>query len=191
MQRASAHAGKWRRANHGRAVPIAVNLSTHQLADPALAAEVAASLMAGDALPSDVVIEITESAVLQDVEGATERLAALREMGVRVSIDDFGTGYSSLSYLQRLPIDELKIDRSFIQRLGHGPTGAIVGSIVDLAHAIGLSVVAEGIETEEQLAILRALECDLGQGFLLARPQPGTHMLGLLQQTSLAPLHHG
>ena len=191
MRQAAAQAGDWRRANNGQAVPIAVNLSTHQLADPALASEVAASLMDGNALPTDVVIEITESAILQDVDGATERLAALREMGVRVSIDDFGTGYSSLSYLQRLPIDELKIDRSFIQRLGQGPTGAIVGSIVDLAHAIGLSVVAEGIETDEQLDILRALECDLGQGFLLARPQPGNQMLRLLQQTSLAPVRQG
>jgi EAL domain-containing protein (putative c-di-GMP-specific phosphodiesterase class I) len=110
-------------------------------------------------------------------------------MGVRISIDDFGTGYSSLSYLQRLPIDELKIDRSFVQRLGHGPTGAIVGSIVDLAHAIGLSVVAEGIETEDQLALLRHLGCDLGQGFLLARPQPGPDAGRLLGLPTLAPAH--
>jgi diguanylate cyclase (GGDEF)-like protein len=191
LEQAAMQASTWRRSNGGVAVPVAVNLSTHQLADPALPSQVAASLGAAGALPTDIIIEITESAVLQDVEGATERLAALRDMGVRVSIDDFGTGYSSLSYLQRLPIDELKIDRSFVQRLGHGPTGAIVGSIVDLAHAIGLSVVAEGIETEDQLALLRDLECDLGQGFLLARPQPSLDVGHLLRRRSLAPATPG
>jgi EAL domain-containing protein (putative c-di-GMP-specific phosphodiesterase class I) len=99
-------------------------------------------------------------------------LTAARELGVRIAVDDFGTGYSSLSYLQRLPIDELKIDRSFVQRLDDPSTGAIVGSIVDLAHAIGLTVVAEGIETPDQLSTLEDLDCDEGQGFYLARPKP-------------------
>jgi diguanylate cyclase (GGDEF)-like protein len=186
LEQAAAQASAWRRTT-GRPVPVAVNLSAHQLGDPSLPAQVADALQRAHALPTDVVIEITESAVLQDVEGATERLQTLRAMGVRVSVDDFGTGYSSLSYLQRLPIDELKIDRSFVQRLDNGATGAIVGSIVGLAHAIGLAVVAEGIETEDQLGLLRTMACDLGQGFLLARPQPSHEAELLLRRPSLAP----
>ena len=179
LEEAAAQARRWRLLT-GRSVPVAVNLSSLQLAVPGLVGDVADVLRLVDALPSDVMIEITESSVLQDVDGASERLGALREIGVRVSIDDFGTGYSSLSYLQLLPIDELKIDRSFVERLDAGPTAAIVGSIIDLAHALQLSVVAEGIETDEQLVTLRRLGCDLGQGFHLARPQPAEVVSELL-----------
>jgi EAL domain-containing protein (putative c-di-GMP-specific phosphodiesterase class I) len=141
---------------------------------------VAEALASSSAVPSDLILEITESAVLQDADAASEQLAAARPLGVKIAVDDFGTGYSSLSYLQRLPIDELKIDRSFVQRLGDRSTGAIVGSIVDLAHAIGLNVVAEGIETPDQLAILEDLDCDEGQGFYLARPRPWSEVARFL-----------
>ncbi|MGQ0521167.1 MAG: putative bifunctional diguanylate cyclase/phosphodiesterase [Actinomycetota bacterium] len=172
LERAAAESARWRRDGDGAPRPVAVNLSALQVCDPGLPDEVARALAATGALPSDIILEITESAILQDVEGVTERLAALRDAGVRISVDDFGTGYSSLSYLQRLPVDELKIDRSFIERLDVGATRAIVGSIVDLSHALDLSVVAEGIETERQLAALKTLRCDVGQGYLLGRPRP-------------------
>ena len=187
LEQAAAQASRWRLAGGGHAFPVAVNLSSLQLDDPGLPGAIAKSLRSVGALPTDVIIEITESAVLRDADSAIERLLALRDMGIKVSIDDFGTGYSSLSYLQRLPIDELKIDRSFVERLGLGPATAIVGSIVDLAHALGLSVVAEGIETEEQQALLRDLGCDLGQGYLLARPQPASVVSDLLRRSSLTP----
>ena len=171
VEQAASQAASWR-ARTGTSVPVAVNLSARQLTDHRLIDMVAAALATAGAAPDDLILEITESAVLQDAQSASEQLKALQEMGIRIAVDDFGTGYSSLSYLQRLPIDELKIDRSFVQRLGDRSTGAIVGSIVDLAHAIGLTVVAEGIETEAQLRLLQDLDCDEGQGFLLARPQP-------------------
>ena len=179
VEQAASQAASWR-ARTGTSVPVAVNLSARQLTDHHLTDMVAAALATAGAAPDDLILEITESAVLQDAQSASEQLKALQSMGIRIAVDDFGTGYSSLSYLQRLPIDELKIDRSFVQRLGDRSTGAIVGSIVDLAHAIGLTVVAEGIETGEQLRLLQDLNCDEGQGFLLARPQPWRALTGLL-----------
>ncbi|MCW2609649.1 MAG: hypothetical protein JWM15_895 [Cryptosporangiaceae bacterium] len=118
-------------------------------------------------------LEITERVVLGGEEAASGLLARARELGPQLGIDDFGTGYSALSYLQRLALDFVKIDRSFVTPLGDNPqTGAIVGAIIDLAHALGLSVVAEGVETEEQLRILRELGCDVAQGFLMGKPMP-------------------
>ena len=188
----SAHqAANWR-ARTGLAIPVAVNLSARQLVDHRLIDMVAVALDASGAIADDLILEITESAVLQDADSASEQLQALQAMGIRIAVDDFGTGYSSLSYLQRLPIDELKIDRSFVQRLGDRSTSAIVGSIVDLAHAIGLTVVAEGIETADQLSRLRQLDCDEGQGFFLARPQPwadiGHLLLGPVASAPARPL---
>jgi diguanylate cyclase (GGDEF)-like protein/PAS domain S-box-containing protein len=116
-------------------------------------------------------LEITERVVLSGEEAASGLLNRARELGPQLGIDDFGTGYSALSYLQRLALDFVKIDRSFVTPLGENPqTGAIVGAIIDLAHALGLSVVAEGVETEEQMAILRELGCDVAQGFLIGKP---------------------
>jgi diguanylate cyclase (GGDEF)-like protein/PAS domain S-box-containing protein len=118
-------------------------------------------------------LEITERVVLSGEEAASGLLTRARELGPQLGIDDFGTGYSALSYLQRLALDFVKIDRSFVTPLGDNPqTGAIVGAIIDLAHALGLSVVAEGVETEQQLAILRELGCDVAQGFLIGKPMP-------------------
>jgi diguanylate cyclase (GGDEF)-like protein/PAS domain S-box-containing protein len=118
-------------------------------------------------------LEITERVVLSGEEAASGLLNSARELGPLLGIDDFGTGYSALSYLQRLALDFVKIDRSFVTPLGENPqTGAIVGAIIDLAHALGLVVVAEGVETEEQMAILRDLGCDVAQGFLIGKPMP-------------------
>jgi EAL domain-containing protein (putative c-di-GMP-specific phosphodiesterase class I) len=120
-------------------------------------------------------LELTESLIMRDADVVVERISELRTMGVSIAIDDFGTGYSSLSYLRRLPIDTLKIDRSFVHDMedgGSGRAGApIVQPIIALAHSLGMRVVAEGVETEAQLKKLRELGCDGAQGFAIARPQ--------------------
>ena len=116
-------------------------------------------------------LEITESLLMEDIERNIERLRMLRDLGVTIAIDDFGTGYSSLNYLARLPMDTLKIDRSFVSGMSVSPENrTIVSTIISLAHSLGLKVVAEGVETEEQLNLLRQLKCDGMQGFLLSRP---------------------
>jgi len=116
-------------------------------------------------------LEITESLLMEDIERNIERLRMLRDLGVTIAIDDFGTGYSSLNYLARLPMDTLKIDRSFVVGMAQSSESrTIVSTIISLAHSLGLKVVAEGVETEEQLNLLRLLKCDQMQGFLLSRP---------------------
>ena len=172
LRMACRQAARWRR-ELGRGVPVSVNVAARQLTRPGLAAQVLVALGEAGAEPGDLVLEITEHGVLEDFAAAFRHLQEVRALGVRVAVDDFGTGWSSLSYLQRLPVDALKIDRSFVATLGvEGPSMAIVGSLVSLAHGLGLTVVAEGVETEEQLAELRRLGCDSVQGFLLARPAP-------------------
>ena len=150
---------------------MAVNLSARQLAQADLVEQVAAALERTGAPPELVCLEITESVLM--AETTIEALDALRALGVSLSIDDFGTGYSSLGYLRRFPVDSVKVDRSFVDGLGtESEDSAIVAAVVGLGHALGLSVVAEGVETELQLAELRALGCDRAQGFWFARPQP-------------------
>ncbi|HEX9230208.1 MAG TPA: EAL domain-containing protein, partial [Arthrobacter sp.] len=118
-----------------------------------------------------LVLEITETALMLDPDASTGRLQQLRSSGVKVSIDDFGTGYSSLAYLKNLPADELKIDKSFVQNIDQSEKDRrLVESIVQLGHAMGLQVVAEGIETEEMRLALVAMGCDVGQGYLFGRP---------------------
>jgi EAL domain-containing protein (putative c-di-GMP-specific phosphodiesterase class I) len=172
VREACRQAVAWREAGY-TPVPIAVNIAAQQLVRTDLVDDVGDALAETGAEPSDLLIEITESAVLTDVGHSIETLNALREMGVRVAVDDFGTGYSSLAYLQRLPIDEVKIDKSFVDRMTtDDATAAIVRSVVQLAHALDLSVVAEGIEREDQFAALADLHCDLAQGYLLGHPEP-------------------
>ena len=172
LRTACHQAAAWRR-EFGRGLPVSVNIAARQLTRPGLATQVLVALGEAGADPDDLVLEITEHGVLEDFAAAFRHLQEVRALGVRVAVDDFGTGWSSLSYLQRLPVDELKIDRSFVATLGvEGPSMAIVGSLVSLAHGLGLTVVAEGVETEEQLAELRRLGCDSVQGYLLARPAP-------------------
>ena len=173
LEAACRQAAAWRVLNNGVPVPVAVNLAARQLADPKLPDCIAAALEKANAQPRDLVLELTESAILGNTEAVSRRLRQLRDTGIRISIDDFGTGYSSLSYLQLLPIDELKIDRAFVSKLDNAKSStAIIGSVIDLAHAIGLTVVAEGVETVEQLNTLRELGCDLAQGYYIARPVP-------------------
>jgi EAL domain-containing protein (putative c-di-GMP-specific phosphodiesterase class I) len=132
-------------------------------------------------------LEITESVFSDNIEAAVGLLTQLRELGVQLSIDDFGTGYSSLSYLQRFPIDTLKIDRSFVtQMMENEENLAIVRTIVALAQNLGMDVVAEGVETEDQLKLLRKLECENGQGFLFSTPLAGGQLNNYIEsQTAL------
>jgi diguanylate cyclase (GGDEF)-like protein len=170
LREACRQAATWRR-ELGHGLRVSVNIAARQLTRPGLATQVLVALGETGAEPEDLVLEITEHGVLEDFAAAFRHLQEVRALGVRVSVDDFGTGWSSLSYLQRLPVDELKIDRSFVATLGvDGPSMAIVGSLVDMAHALGLQVVAEGVETADQLVELQRLGCDAVQGYLLARP---------------------
>jgi diguanylate cyclase (GGDEF)-like protein len=186
LRAACRQAAAWRR-ELGRGVRVSVNIAARQLTRPGLANQVLVALGEAGAQPEDLMLEITEHGVLEDFAAAFRHLQEVRALGVRVSVDDFGTGWSSLSYLQRLPVDELKIDRSFVATLGvDGPSMAIVGSLVDMAHALGLQVVAEGVETADQLTELRRLDCDAVQGYLLARPARPEALRSLLGETALS-----
>jgi CheY-like chemotaxis protein len=137
---------------------------------------------------SQLTIEVTETDVMTDTVQASLTLAAIKKLGVRVAVDDFGTGYSSLSYLNQLPLDEVKIDRSFISRLLRDPqTSSIVRTAIDLSHALGLDAVAEGVEDEATLERLRLLGCDRAQGYFIARPMPADVVLPWLQRYVLQP----
>ncbi|WP_183094056.1 putative bifunctional diguanylate cyclase/phosphodiesterase [Nocardioides stalactiti] len=159
----------WRAA--GTPTRVSINVSAAELLRTDVVRTIAGAVEAAGAEPRDLVVEVTESAILTDIESTVVQLEALRALGVGVALDDFGTGFSSLSHLRQLPADEIKIDRTFIAELGHNPVcDAIVTSVITLAHAIDLVVVGEGIETEEQRAHLARLGCDRGQGYLLGRP---------------------
>jgi EAL domain-containing protein (putative c-di-GMP-specific phosphodiesterase class I) len=133
--------------------------------------------------PGLLTVEITETSMVEDAEAAASTLMRLRKHGVRLALDDFGTGYSSLSYLRQLPFDVLKIDRSFVQRIAHsGSDRAIVRSVVALAHSLGLSVTAEGVETPEQESALRGLGCEHAQGYLFAGPASASDAAGWLNR---------
>lgn len=162
---------------HNAGLEFAVNLSARQLNDPELVATVKSALQLRKVDPALLLLEITETALMSDPSAALESLTALKNLGVGLAVDDFGTGYSSLTYLKKFPIDELKIDRSFIMGLGSDAgDSAIVGSCIDLAHAVGIRAVAEGVETPGQLETLRAMGCDLAQGYHFARPLPAPQL---------------
>ena len=163
---------------------LSVNISGRQLGHPRLVADVAAAIADTGIDPADVELEITESVLMDDVDMSEETLGQLHALGVKLAVDDFGTGYSSLSYLRRFPVDLLKVDRSFVDGLGEDPgDSAIVTAIITLAHTLGLSAVAEGVESALQLAELRRLGCDRGQGYFMARPAGGPEIGELLART--------
>ena len=153
-----------------QALPISVNVSARQLAEDSFAARIVKTVQRLGISPRLLAFEITESTLMHDLDQSFEQLTALRDFGFRISIDDFGTGYSSLSYLTRLPIDELKIDRSFVSGAQHSTI--VLSTIIALARALKLDVVAEGVETESQRDQLQAAGCDQLQGFLLGEPMP-------------------
>ena len=161
------------RASDGPRGSVDVNLSARQIDDPQIVATIEEILSRTGLPPEHLTLEITESALMKGAAAALVVLRALKEIGVLLAIDDFGTGYSSLSYLQRFPLDILKVDRMFVQELGQDGGGdEIVSAVISLAHALGLHVVAEGVETERQLETLRSLDCDFAQGFLFSEPVP-------------------
>ena len=152
---------------------IAVNASPRQLHERNFAEIVASVLMETQLSPESLELEVTETWLMQNLDSGVQTLEQLREMGVRIAIDDFGTGYSSLSYLKRLPIDSVKLDASFVKDAATEPDdAALVMAIITLAHTLGKTVIAEGIEREDQLALLRLLRCDGGQGYLFGKPTP-------------------
>ena len=158
------------------AMKFGVNLSARDLLDQDFPTKVQQLTQRSAVDPKRLTLEITESSIMEDPERSLQTLLKLRAQGLRLSIDDFGTGYSSLAYLKRLPLDELKIDRSFVMSMQTDPADAkIVRSTIDLAHNLGLSVVAEGIDSPEAFALLRDLGCDEGQGYRLARPMPAAY----------------
>jgi EAL domain-containing protein (putative c-di-GMP-specific phosphodiesterase class I) len=160
-------------ADEGLRIPVAINISVHQLRDPGLPLHIRQSLERHGVDPSQLLCEITESAAMADIAATQRVFDQMRHIGVFLSIDDFGTGYSSLSYLRQLPARQLKIDRSFVTDLEcNADAQAVVRAVIDLAHALDLRVVAEGVETEGQRAILSRLACDELQGYLFARPMP-------------------
>ena len=157
--------------------PIAVNFSVKQLQSRRLIATITDILAETGLAPAALEVEITESIAIKDLDLAIGILESLREIGVKISLDDFGTGYSSLAVLKYLPLDGLKIDRSFIRELRANTVDAgIVRTIVNLGHELNLNVVAEGVETVEQLEFLRSINCDTVQGFLFSRPLPAAEL---------------
>jgi len=171
--------GAWRSA--GMLVPISVNIATRSLLDTEFPDRVSRLLSRNAVAPDQLTLEITESAVITDPIAAADVLSRLRGLGVRLSIDDFGTGYSSMTYLQSMPLSELKIDRRFITALesSHG-NEAIVRAILQMAHALELEVVAEGVEDESTWAALEAMGCDVAQGYYLCRPVPAAELTSWL-----------
>jgi EAL domain-containing protein (putative c-di-GMP-specific phosphodiesterase class I) len=184
MRRACQDAATWPRQG-GTPLAVSVNVSPRQLRDPGFVDEVRAVLADTGLDPSQLEIEVTESAVMHDPQEARARLEQLQRVGVSLAIDDFGTGYSSLGQLRHFPFDSLKVDRTFMLGLGQDQTNAaIVSGVIALARNLGLAVVGEGIETRAQLEQLQALGCDRGQGYYLARPLSPESLTELLADDS-------
>ena len=184
LRTACAEVRGWQQRNprHGASLRLSVNLSTRQLLDPNLVAEVRDILAETAFPPTLLTLEVTETQLVEDRAGAISVLDDLRDLGCAVAIDDFGTGYSSLSYLEQLPIDTLKIDRSFVQRLSTSDEARVlVQSIVSMARGLGMSLIAEGVEEASQAAELTRLGCMVGQGFLWARPLPPGEVEAMLR----------
>jgi diguanylate cyclase (GGDEF)-like protein len=175
LDEACAQLATWHRAGHH--IDMSVNVSARQLDTDGFVDDVTAALASSGLSPSSLILEITESTIMQDTQATIRRLRALKGLGVRIAIDDFGTGYSSLAYLRQFPVDALKIDRSFINAIADSAeAGALIHTLVHLGKALGLSTLAEGIEDRQQFAQLQMEDCDSGQGFLFARPVPAEEL---------------
>jgi EAL domain-containing protein (putative c-di-GMP-specific phosphodiesterase class I) len=185
LEQAARQQVAWREAFPARHPPsMEVNVSAAQLSDEALVEDILAIISATRIDPTSLVLEITESALVEDVDTALLRLGQLSATGVRIALDDFGTGYSSLSYLRRMPISILKIDRSFSGGIDEpgSQSAALMHSIVGLAGSLGMETIVEGIEHDAQVEALRGFGCLLGQGFLFSRPVPAAELTGLLRR---------
>ncbi|MFA7381975.1 MAG: EAL domain-containing protein [Desulfurivibrionaceae bacterium] len=188
IQEACRQMRAWREAGLGE-IKVAVNVSARQFRCGELEGVIAKALTFYGVEPSHLMLELTESMLMAEPEEAVARMTALKRLGVRLSLDDFGTGYSSLAYLSRFPIDQLKIDRSFVNDIITDPGAATIAtSVIALAHRMRLSVVAEGVETEAQLGYLRQHNCDEMQGYLFSKPLPDGEFAGLLRQGRSLPV---
>jgi EAL domain-containing protein (putative c-di-GMP-specific phosphodiesterase class I) len=184
LQEACRQAARWQ-AEHGR-IGVSVNLSSVQLEVADIVPQVAEALEESGLDPSDLVLEITETVLMRDTSATVDTLHRLKELGVRLAVDDFGTGYSSLQYLGGFPLDWLKMAKTFVDGLRDGAPGhALARVIADLGESLGLSVVAEGIELDDQYDRLVDLGCRYGQGYLLARPAPPEAIGELLAKRAL------
>jgi EAL domain-containing protein (putative c-di-GMP-specific phosphodiesterase class I) len=180
LRAACAQIRTWRRANL-TPLPIAINLSARQFRRQDICDVVKSALVEFEVHPRELELEITESTAMEDADQAIATLRALRALGVHVAIDDFGTGYSSLSYLKRLPVDSIKIDRSFVSQVAsQRDDAAIARAIITMAHSLQLKVIAEGVETADQLAFLTANGCDEVQGYYFSRPLPAADCAAML-----------
>jgi EAL domain-containing protein (putative c-di-GMP-specific phosphodiesterase class I) len=175
---------QWREAGLP-AIDMAINLASPSFRKPDLVERVAATLQQYGVPPAELCLEATESILMRDADVTMATLNRLRDLGVKLSVDDFGTGYSSLSYLRRFPINQLKIDRSFVNEVTENPDdAAIIAAIASLAHTLKLEVVAEGVETAEQMSRLAEQGCRMMQGFFFSRPLPAAQMTRLLGDDS-------
>jgi diguanylate cyclase (GGDEF)-like protein/PAS domain S-box-containing protein len=192
LEQACAQAAAWHAAfPSDPPLVMSVNLSARQFQDPGLLADIHRALRTSGLDPRALKLEITESVAMHDIDATVAKLEVLRATGIQLAIDDFGTGYSSLAYLKRLPVDSLKIDRTFVEGLGHDMLdAAIVQTVVTLARTLQLNVVGEGIESQAQAAQLRALGCHSGQGFLFARPEPAEVISRHLREQSSSASRH-
>jgi diguanylate cyclase (GGDEF)-like protein len=190
LENAVKQAGQW--IKKGTKLNIAVNLSAHNLQDENIVKHVRELLANTGFPPKQLTLEITENAMMADPEHAVTLLGHLSAMGIRISVDDFGTGFSSLGYLKKLPVDELKIDKSFVTDMVTNDNDAvIVRSTIDLAHNLGLKVVAEGVENNDTMDLLKILRCDTAQGYLISKPIPAKDFeIWLRSQRSEAKLAH-
>ncbi len=189
LREACQDARRWQAMRAGLPFRVAVNISARQLRDRQLLGEVVSALADSGVGPDAVELELTETQLLSDLDEVADQLSDLRAMGVRIAIDDFGTGYSSLAYLQRYPIDTLKIDRSFVATaMGGGREAALVRCIVDVAHALELDTVAEGVEDAGQAVLLRDLGAHVAQGYHFARPMPAAGIDALLRRSEALPV---
>ena len=183
LQQACVQGHAWAEQRPDDPLKVSVNLSVLQLTQPGLADEVTSVLRAAALAPHELCLEVTETTMMKDPAATLATLVELKRLGVQVGIDDFGTGYSSLAYLSRLPIDLLKIDRSFIVSLDTPDNSRIVSALISLSHALGLTVVAEGVEDPAHVTALTALGCDIAQGYLFGKALPATEITGFLGKT--------
>jgi EAL domain-containing protein (putative c-di-GMP-specific phosphodiesterase class I) len=182
LEQACRDLNRWRDAQGRDELMISVNVSPPQLMSADFAATVAMVLSETGTHPGDLTLEVTENVFVHDGDRALMVLNDLRDLGVSVALDDFGTGYSSLSYLRRFPVDVVKIDKGFIAELANPSTSAIVSAVVGLSHVLGMTVVAEGVETAEQYAEATLLDCEACQGFFFARPMSADDLGDLLHR---------
>jgi len=181
---------KWQRssASRDKHLTLNINLSGRQLQFPEVVDDVATALSESGLPPESLVLEMTESVLMDDNENVLDILRRIKELGARLAIDDFGTGYSSLSYLHRFPVDMLKIDRSFVERLSHASDNAeLARTIVRLGQSLQLVTVAEGVEDSAQFLALRRMGCDVGQGYYFGKPMASEEISRLLHDDAPSP----